>query len=73
MSAREALASRCGIEQAFKISSIPSTVCFHWLTYPKVAAWNQGPTPFAARFAGGRSLVLWTIRVAAGRWIGMTT
>ncbi len=47
--------------------------CFHRLTYPKVAEWNQGPPPFAARFAGGMSLMLWIIIVAAGRWVGFTT
>jgi uncharacterized membrane protein len=47
--------------------------CFHRLTYPKVAEWNQGPPLLAARFAGGMSLMLWIIIVAAGRWVGFTT
>ena len=46
---------------------------FHLLTYRKVAAWDQGPTPLGARVAGGVSLILWITIVAAGRWIGFTT
>jgi hypothetical protein len=48
-------------------------VLFHWLTYPQVAAWDHGRPPGSARLAGGVSLLLWTIIVAAGRWIGFTT
>jgi hypothetical protein len=36
-------------------------------------AWDAGrPTPRAARLAAALSLVLWTLVVACGRWIGFT-
>lgn len=47
--------------------------CFQRLTYPHVAQWNTGPTPWRARLAGAVSLVLWICIVAMGRWIGFTT
>ncbi len=46
---------------------------FHALTYRRVADWDHGRPPPAARFAGGVSLELWTVIVGAGRWIGFTT
>jgi hypothetical protein len=48
-------------------------IAFHWLGLRRVAAWDTGRAPFAARFAGGASLALWIAIVAAGRWIGFTT
>ncbi|MEO7207400.1 MAG: DUF6644 family protein [Steroidobacteraceae bacterium] len=48
-------------------------VMFHWLGTRRLEAWDRGPPPRAARFSGGASLLLWTIIVAAGRWIGFTT
>lgn len=48
-------------------------VMFHWLGTRRLEAWDRGPPPRAARFAGGASLLLWTMIVAAGRWIGFTT
>jgi len=46
---------------------------FQLRIYPHVAEWDHGDVPFAARAAGGVSLCLWVIVVAAGRWIGFTT
>lgn len=48
-------------------------VWFHALTYRRVAEWDRGPTPRAARIAGGISLILWVTIVGAGRWVGFTT
>jgi hypothetical protein len=36
-------------------------------------SWDAGKPPARARFAGGVSLLLWTVIVATGRWIGFTT
>lgn len=46
---------------------------FHALTYRRVAEWDQGPPPRAARVAGAISLILWVTIVGAGRWVGFTT
>jgi hypothetical protein len=46
---------------------------FHALTYRRVAEWDRGPPPQAARIAGGVSLILWITIVGAGRWVGFTT
>jgi hypothetical protein len=46
---------------------------FHWLGVRRLAAWDHGRPPLAAKMAGGASLLLWTSIVAAGRWIGFTT
>jgi hypothetical protein len=46
---------------------------FHALTYRRVAEWDLGPPPRAARIAGGISLILWVTVVGAGRWVGFTT
>jgi hypothetical protein len=46
---------------------------FHWLGTRQLERWDQKKPPRAARFAGGVSLLLWTLIVAAGRWIGFTT
>jgi hypothetical protein len=48
-------------------------LCFHWFTYPHVAAWDHGRIPRAAKIAGAISLLLWIAIVASGRWIGFTT
>jgi tryptophan-rich sensory protein len=48
-------------------------VMFHWLGTRHLAVWDRGRPPWAAKFAGGASLLLWTTIVAAGRWIGFTT
>jgi hypothetical protein len=46
---------------------------FHALTSRRVAEWDRGPPPRAARIAGGISLILWVTIVGAGRWVGFTT
>jgi hypothetical protein len=46
---------------------------FHWAGMRHVRDWDLGIPPRGARFAGGASLLLWTVIVAAGRWIGFTT
>jgi hypothetical protein len=46
---------------------------FHWMGTRHLDAWDEGKPPNAARVAGGASLLLWTLIVAAGRWIGFTT
>ncbi len=46
---------------------------FHWLGTRHLAAWDRSRPPRAAKFAGGASLLLWSVIVAAGRWIGFTT
>jgi len=48
-------------------------LCFHLFTYRRVADWDHGRTPFAAKLAGATSLILWIAIVASGRWIGFTT
>jgi hypothetical protein len=46
---------------------------FHLTTYRRVDAWDEGVPPTAARVAGAVSLMLWTVIVGAGRWVGYTT
>jgi hypothetical protein len=46
---------------------------FHWLGTRHLDAWDHGRPPRAAQLAGGASLLLWIMIVAAGRWIGFTT
>lgn len=46
---------------------------FHLVTARGQTAWDQGPPPPRVKLAGGLSLALWIIIVAAGRWIGFTT
>jgi hypothetical protein len=48
-------------------------LCFHLFTHRRLANWDCGAPPVAARLAGGFSLSLWIAIVAAGRWIGFTT
>jgi hypothetical protein len=46
---------------------------FHFVTARSIAAWNSAPrTPWAAKVAGGVSMVLWVFVVGFGRWIGFT-
>jgi hypothetical protein len=47
--------------------------CFHQFAYRRVAEWDHGSPPMGARVAGGVSLLLWTVIVGAGRWVGFTT
>lgn len=46
---------------------------FHSTAYRKIANWDADmPPPAAARFAGILSLILWTLVIFLGRWIGFT-
>lgn len=48
-------------------------LAFHMLTARTMARWDESAAPpFAARLAGGLSLAIWVLVVAAGRWIGFT-
>ncbi|MGA2190206.1 MAG: DUF6644 family protein [Steroidobacteraceae bacterium] len=46
---------------------------FHRSAFRRVAEWDHGRPPLGARVAGGLSLLLWTVIVGAGRWVGFTT
>ncbi len=47
---------------------------FHFGVYRRVLGWNDSfPTPFAARFAGGASILCWGAVIFFGLWIGFTT
>ncbi len=46
---------------------------FHWAGTRDLKLWDHAKPPAAAKFAGGASLLLWTVIVASGRWIGFTT
>jgi hypothetical protein len=46
---------------------------FHWAGTRHLKMWDHAKPPPAAKFAGGASLLLWTVIVATGRWIGFTT
>jgi hypothetical protein len=46
---------------------------FHSFGSRRISAWDASKPPPQARFAGGASLVLWTVIVATGRWVGFTT
>ena len=48
-------------------------VMFHWLGTRHLERWDHNQPPWPAKFAGGTSLLLWAVIVAAGRWIGFTT
>lgn len=46
---------------------------FQWAGTRHLKMWDHTTPPPAAKFAGGASLLLWTVIVATGRWIGFTT
>ena len=46
---------------------------FHRFTHRRLGKSATGAPPAAAKIAGGLSLLLWIVIVAAGRWIGFTT
>ena len=46
---------------------------FHRSAYRHVAEWDLGRPPIGAKVAGGVSVLLWTVIVGAGRWVGFTT
>ena len=46
---------------------------FHFGAYRRVADWDVGRPPRAARLAGGVSLASWLAVIFFGRWVGFTT
>lgn len=46
---------------------------FQFGAYRKVANWDMGSPPTAARLAGGLSLAFWIAVIFFGRWVGFTT
>lgn len=46
-----------------------NALLFHFGAYRSVNKWENGTTPFAAKFAGAFSILLWFGIVAMGRWI----
>jgi hypothetical protein len=46
-----------------------NALIFHFSAYRSVNKWEQGGTPFAAKFAGAFSILLWFGIVGMGRWI----
>jgi hypothetical protein len=46
---------------------------FHFGAYRKVAQWDNGMPPTAARTAGALSIGFWLAVIFFGRWIGFTT
>ena len=46
---------------------------FHFGAYRKVADWDMGRPPTAARLAGASSLASWIAVIFFGRWVGFTT
>ncbi|MBZ5659336.1 MAG: hypothetical protein LAO08_02930 [Acidobacteriia bacterium] len=68
-------ASRCYTNTGFRwkmlllaIAGVNALV-FHFTAYRGVNRWERGNTPFAAKFAGAFSILLWFGIVAMGRWI----
>ncbi|HTI68181.1 MAG TPA: DUF6644 family protein [Caulobacteraceae bacterium] len=46
---------------------------FHFITWRSVANWDTDtPAPFAAKLAGGLSLLFWIGVIIFGRWVGFT-
>lgn len=43
---------------------------FQFGTFRRVSAWDTGPPAPGAKFAGFMSLLLWTLIIGFGRWIG---
>jgi hypothetical protein len=46
---------------------------FHFGAYRRVADWDMGAPPAAARLAGGLSVTFWLAVIFFGRWVGFTT
>jgi hypothetical protein len=46
-----------------------NALAFHFSAYRSVDKWQQGGTPFAAKFAGAFSILMWFGIVGMGRWI----
>ncbi len=45
---------------------------FHRVTLKSVSGWNTSVAPFAGRFAGALSILIWTAVIFLARWIGFT-
>jgi hypothetical protein len=68
-------ASRCYTNMGFRWKMLLllfaglNALFFHLYTHQSVDRWEQGSTPFAAKFAGTFSILLWFGIIAMGRWI----
>jgi hypothetical protein len=68
-------ASRCYTNTGFRWKMLLllfaglNALIFHFSAYRSVDRWEQGATPFAAKFAGAFSILMWFGIVAMGRWI----
>jgi hypothetical protein len=68
-------ASRCYTNTGFRWKMLLiafaglNALVFHFSAYRSVDKWDRGSTPFAAKFAGAFSILLWFGIVALGRWI----
>lgn len=46
---------------------------FHMTAHRRIVEWDDAlPPPMTARIAGASSLILWTLVIVFGRWIGFT-
>lgn len=46
---------------------------FHLTAYRRIGDWDEASSPpLAARIAGAGSVILWTVVICLGRWIGFT-
>jgi len=68
-------ATRCYANLGFQIKVLLlilaglNVAFFHFVTFRNVKDWETSATPFAAKFAGLLSVLLWFGIVAMGRWI----
>jgi hypothetical protein len=68
-------ASRCYTNTGFRYKMLllvlagANALIFHFTAYRGADKWQQGDTPFAAKFAGAFSILMWFGIVAMGRWI----
>ena len=68
-------ASRCYTNTGFRWKMLLlvlaglNALIFHFTAYRGIKKWEQGGTPFAAKFAGAFSILLWFGIVGLGRWI----
>jgi hypothetical protein len=61
------------LKMAFLLLAGLNVAIFHFGAYRSMADWSaSGRVPFAAKFAGALSLIVWIGVVACGRWIGFT-
>lgn len=68
-------ASRCYTNTGFRWKMLlialagVNALLFHFTAYRSVHKWEQGATPFGAKFAGAFSILMWFGIVALGRWV----